>query len=85
MSLESDGSISIYEIETGNVIAEYEGLEIHKLVISVKELIENCVVYDDKCVCCLGYCKCDGEHKHVNCALKVAKESLKLILVAHHG
>lgn len=29
MTLDADGQIAIYEIETGRIVAEYHGLEVH--------------------------------------------------------
>ena len=37
-TLEADGIISVYEIETGDVVAQYEGLAIHRLVEACKKL-----------------------------------------------
>lgn len=36
MSLEADGMITIYDIETGVVIAKYEGLEVHEAMLAMK-------------------------------------------------
>ena len=36
MSLEADGMITIYDIETGVVIAQYEGLEVHEAMLAMK-------------------------------------------------
>jgi len=37
MTLEADGTIYVYDIETGDVIAEYEGLEVHNVMRNVSE------------------------------------------------
>ena len=36
MSLEADGMITIYDIETGVIIAQYEGLEVHEAMLAMK-------------------------------------------------
>lgn len=38
MSLEADGVIAIYEIETGKLIAVYEGLDVHYEVERLREV-----------------------------------------------
>lgn len=35
MTLEADGYITIYEIETGNVVAQYEGLGVHAAILEL--------------------------------------------------
>ena len=35
MTLEADGIIDIWEIETGKVVAQYEGLEFHEAMLSI--------------------------------------------------
>jgi len=35
-SLESDGCISVYEIETGNIVAQYEGLDVHRELVKLR-------------------------------------------------
>jgi hypothetical protein len=35
-SLDADGLITIYNIQTGEVVAQYEGLEIHKTLLQAE-------------------------------------------------
>jgi hypothetical protein len=37
--LEADGTITVYEISSGQVVAEYEGLEVHNQLNQIKDLI----------------------------------------------
>ena len=37
--LEADGQISVYDIETGAVVATYEGLEVHQAMLQNKALV----------------------------------------------
>ena len=39
--LESDGSITIYSLETGRVVSEYEGLEVHEAMRELATLRER--------------------------------------------
>lgn len=36
--LDADGVITVYEIESGKVVAEYEGLEVHEKLEHIKDL-----------------------------------------------
>ena len=38
MTLEADGIIDVWEIETGKVIAQYEGLEVHEDMQSIHDM-----------------------------------------------
>lgn len=38
MSLEADGIIDVWEIETGRVVAQYEGLEVHEDMQSIPDM-----------------------------------------------
>lgn len=37
--LEADGQISVYDINTGAVVATYEGLEVHQAMLQNKALV----------------------------------------------
>lgn len=44
-NLEADGLITVYDIETGTVIAQYEGLEVHAAMLeyrAAKKCLEKC-------------------------------------------
>lgn len=38
--LEADGMIDVYEIETGKVVAQYEGLEVHEKIERIKAVLD---------------------------------------------
>lgn len=38
MTLEADGIIDVWEIETGKVVAQYEGLEVHEDMQSIPDM-----------------------------------------------
>ena len=38
MTLEADGIIEVWDIDTGKVIAQYEGLEVHDAMQSIDQL-----------------------------------------------
>ena len=44
--LEADGMITIFEIETGKVVAQYEGLEVHYMINALNDLILRIAGYD---------------------------------------
>lgn len=39
LNTEPDGVITVYEVETGRVIAQYEGLDVHNLVIAARSAL----------------------------------------------
>lgn len=40
-SLEADGSITVYSLESGRVVAQYEGLEVHEAMQELAALRER--------------------------------------------
>ncbi len=70
MGLEADGSISIYDLETSNVIATLEGLEVYYAIKTAIDVFDFLLDYKN------GYIK---DHLQ-NQKIVIAFEKLKYVL-----